>query len=215
MSIIFEKVPALERRVWLDSVDGKQLQKLTFYNCHAVDPITELLPYTQLEALEFRESYLKPFIKGTDCDGAFLPCLTNLKMIRTCLGKWSRLFDCHRPSLKILNFTCSHIGFPLASPFKWSDTPNLWPNLRELTLYNYELCTVSTLKSLVPHLERFMHLEKLILPEWITENDFNRHYTLDLCLLNSHPLPNVQIQMEDRDAIYVTFTCPINEPQHV
>ena len=146
--------------------------------CRDVNPLTELLPHVRLECVIFKGCRFIPIANATefaervpeavlaDCTNRFLPNLKKLELISTCLGQWSRLFECHRPALTELSLSCSHIGLPSVSRFNWSDTASyLWPNLRHLSLRNFHSPKLfKLLKSIVPHLVGFNDLEKLILP---------------------------------------------------
>ena len=119
------------------------------------------MPLTRLETLELIGckfvpvgdaadlTFLLPPPVGLNNIGVhFLPLLKTLKIKERCLGQWSRHFECHRPSLTNLSSNCFHIGLPTVSPLNWAETPNLWPNLRELAL---NVSDPTAIVSLVDH----------------------------------------------------------------
>jgi len=125
-----------EYRIAVLSILGRQLQSLHFYGTQTIDVIKELSPYHQLEELIIGNDYslLPPPVAADDFPSAdnFLPRLKKFE-IRICLGPWSPLFECFRPSLTDIGLGCAHIGTS-RSQFNWIEVPNLWPNLREMTL---------------------------------------------------------------------------------
>ena len=111
----------------------------------------------------------------------FLPILNRLVVSGTCLGDWSRLFECNRPSLNTLFLSCSHIGIASKSPFNWEDIPNLWPNLQCLHLDKTTGLTVNKLRDIIP---LFHHLAALSLPDRMIESpeDRQRAFLLSMFL---------------------------------
>jgi hypothetical protein len=166
----------------------------------------ELTPIADAAALAKRV----PSAILSDCGNTFLPNLKELKISSTCLDYWSRLFECHRPSLTKLKLSCFHIGLSSMSPFNWSDAPVLWPNLKELGLLNTRECTtLDPLRSITPHLKEFQKLEKLL----VVPIDFRReHWTWNpnsllgaLIQLPDHALP-VGLRVENVDGYpYICF----------
>ena len=188
------------RRVVLDCLGGDQLRNLSLTGCEDVDPIVELLSRKNLEILSFWNCKLIPFTDAaafaervprailTESD-PFLPELKELKTKVTCLGYWSRLFECHRPSLVKLRLNCSHIGLSSVSRYDWSDTPSLWPNLKELGLLDNESNSpLNALKSISPHLNEFQHLQKLIVSA-TTPSQIGFMSTSYVTAQIGHPLP--------------------------
>ena len=53
------------------------------------------------------------------------------------------------------------------SQFNWDDTPNLWPNLQELSLVNSGHDAPGILNQIVPQLQRLNNLKKFVVPEQI------------------------------------------------
>ena len=149
------------------SILGHQLQGLSLCETTNIDVIAELEPCHQLEELEISYgcNLLPPPHVAVDFPsaGTFLPHLKTLK-INCCIGPWSPLFERERPLLTKLELHCSHIGMTPRSKFNWIDVPNLWPNLREMTLYYGEGLTVDTLREIVPQLK---HLERLTIPKFL------------------------------------------------
>ena len=157
---------------------------------------------------------LKPFWPTAPTD--FCLNLKKLELISTCLGQWSRLFECHRPALTELSLSCSHIGLPSVSRFNWSDTASyLWPNLRHLSLRNFHSPKLfKLLKSIVPHLVGFNDLEKLILP---TECRIPSlvHGMVSISTMNAvaqlgHPLP-VGLCIQTDELVHNISHCPYTE----
>jgi hypothetical protein len=157
------------------------MHKLRLHDCNGVDPVAELLPHgTRLETLVIKNCNLNTIANAAafaqlvteevmaDCGNRFLPKLKKLEVMNCCLGQWSRLFECQRPSLIELKLNCFHLGLAGVSRANWSDAPNLlWPYLRLLGINNAERITIYTLKSIAPLLNDFEHLEKLIIPREI------------------------------------------------
>lgn len=146
-----------------------------------------MIPLT--DAAAFAERVPQAILTESD---PFLPELKELKTKVTCLGYWSRLFEDHRSSLDKLRLNCSHIGLPSVCGIKWSDGPNLWPNLKVGLLgikrSNGGIVTVNTLKSIALQLNKFHHLEELIVPALVrTTTEGIVLSTLDV--LAGHALP--------------------------
>ena len=81
-----------------------------------------------------------------------------------CLGQWSRLFECHRPSLTDLNLSCFHLGVTSVIRFNWSDAvAHLWPNLSQVGIYS-NLVTMQQINSITQQLMKFHHLKKYVIP---------------------------------------------------
>ena len=201
-SIRFYRVPTDYRHAILDGLGGDQLRKLTLYVCGDVDPLADLLPNKRLENLAIQRCTLIPIVNSAefaervpravlaDCANQFLPQLKELVTTVTCLGYWSRLFECHRPNLIELDLSCSHIGLRSVSQFDWSDAPNLWPNLEILKFYcNESESTANALKSIAPHLSEFQHLRNLAIPTVIRTNGGVVLSPLDFLARTGHPLP--------------------------
>ena len=147
------------------SVIGHQLLRLRYSSSSLdIDVLSELGFCSRLRDLTF--SYhctLLPLPLGTDLQkytNDFLPQLDNLKSA-SCLGEWSPLFECHRPSLTLLILACPHLGLATRSKFNWPDAPLLWPNLRNLKVAKCDGLTVDMLREVVPQWE---HLDEFILP---------------------------------------------------
>ena len=225
----FNRDYSLYRRVVLTSIgieDSSPLRKLKFYECKDVDPVAELLPHVRLECVIFKICSFIPIANATefaervpeavlaDCSNRFLPKLKKLEYLNTCLGQWSRLFECHRPALTELSLTCSHIGLPFVSQFNWNDaTSYLWPNLRHLSLRHYDSFTLlKLLKSIVPHLGGFQHLKKFILPTTliipIGHGRVVNIFTMDALAQMGHPLP---IGLRVRRPTLGSSYCPYTE----
>jgi hypothetical protein len=160
----------------MDCLGGKQLRKLDFIECDDIEPVVELLPFYKLETLALDRCNLTALtdaidlaekVPQADCGNQFLPNLTSLKVEKTCLGQWSRLFECYRPLLAELHLFCCHVALPCSvSEFIWSDTTQLWPNLRILEFCNSDDGVIlNALKSIAPHLHLFHRLEEFIIPE--------------------------------------------------
>ena len=170
-----KSIPTDYRRVVLDCLGDCQLRKLSLEECTDVNPLVELLPIKRLQVLSIQYCDLTPSITSAatlmnrvpravldDCTDQFLPELKELDARNNCLGYWSRLFECHRPSLAKCYVKCFHLGLASVSQFNWSDAPNMWPNLKELGC-----ATFNTLKSIAPHLNEFQHPENIIVPNKI------------------------------------------------
>ena len=131
--VMFYQVSSDFRRSVL-SVLGPQLIKLE-YNCKrdAIDIVTELLPCSQLGELSILDSnsVTVPQVEQILQIENFLPQLKKLH-VASCVGKWSCLFECPRPSLTSLYLACPHFGMTDRSPFNWIDIPQLFPNLQHL-----------------------------------------------------------------------------------
>ena len=163
-----------ERQVILSCIGSDRLMDLSFVNCVSIDPIIEVMPYSRLQRLAMTQntgminlvatdvadmnSRLPPAI--LDDFSLFLPNLRIMTTFRTCLGPWSRLFECYRPKLTTLRLACSHIGLPSKSRYNWCDLPDLWPNLEKLYFDNMAGMSIATLKDVIP---RFKRLEQLFL----------------------------------------------------
>jgi len=165
-----------------------------------VDPIVELLPNKRVETLTIEWSKFIPLVNAAafaervpravldDCRNQFLPQLRELVTDRTCLGFWSRLFECHRPPLVELRAACSHIGIPSVNQFDWSHTPNLWPNMEILEFFNKSHSTLNALKSIAPHLGEFRKSQKSYLNLTLNEVEVVLS-PLDFLAQTGHPLP--------------------------
>jgi hypothetical protein len=143
------------------SVIGHQLKTLEFSSfSYDIDLIPEVFPCTGLEELKiggFCNVMAPPPGYNLPSISDFLPHLKRLKL-RICLGLWSPIFECHRPTFTTLNVICIHIGVPNQSEFEWGDVPKLWPNIRELHMINAEALTLDFLMEFVPKLK---HLQIL------------------------------------------------------
>ena len=159
------------RQIVLNCIGGERLRKLLLVDCVDVDPIEEFSRFTRLENLRIQNSAMVPIEDDlaqrippsilADC-GQFLPNLKTLSVVGTCLGHWSRLFECRRRSLTALQLTCCHIGHPSMGRFNWSDTPRIWPNLQELTLFHPG--RQDLLEQIVIQLSRFNNFQILRVP---------------------------------------------------
>ena len=132
----FDGVPLHYRQAVL-SVLGAQLKRLKFKWCPKIYVITELFPLSQLEELLLflgSTVHLDAEFPSTD---AFLPNLETF-YADCCLGKWSPLFECYRPSLEKFIPACLHFGMTDRSPFKWNDIPQLFPNFSCLSISRSE-----------------------------------------------------------------------------
>ena len=177
--INFFNVSPSVRQIVLDSIGGHRLRELFLFDCRDVDPVAELPRFNRLENLwiecptmihigdeDFLVLRLPPGILADS--GLFLPNLKTLSTAGNCLDHWSRLFECHRPSLTSLQLSCCHFGLPSMSQFNWDDTPRLWPNLMQLTLigsclvsyFNFNLAKV--MDQIVPQLQHFKNFQKLV-----------------------------------------------------
>ena len=217
-SITFSQVDFDYRRVVLDCLGGSQLHKLTLTHCQDFDPIAELLPLKTLKFLSVQNCTLTPIANAAalaqrvprailaDCANKFLPQLKELIVDVTCLGYWSRLFECPRPSLIKWTGFCSHLGFPSVSRFDWSDAPLMWPNMKKFGFYNnHGSAPVNTFKSLAPYLNEFQHLEKLLVPAVISESWIS-FPVLDILAQTGHPLPvGVRITEQHFTSTYNCF----------
>ena len=170
-------VPADIRRVVLDCLGGRTLLKLVVNNTTQddINPITELLPLTQLEHLHLANCTFTPVSTAhlAECGNRFLPKLKTLSSDCTCFGDRSPFFDCLRPLLTELHLSC-YCNFRLpfdSSQFKWNNTHELWPNLRRLALliseynsncpYEYRRMQPGALDSITLYLNWFQQLEEL------------------------------------------------------
>ena len=171
-----ESFSQFEREIALNSIGGDNFLNLSLVDCHGVDPVAEFSRLNRLENILIENStmapidnfdqlalHLPPAILGDA--GQFLPNLKSLSMVGTCFGHWSRLFECHRPSLSALHLTYCHIGRSSMGQFNWDDTPNLWPNLQKLELFQAGHQTRKLLKKIVPQLKEFKNFKKLVVPE--------------------------------------------------
>jgi len=158
---------------------GDRLCQLKLIHCLDVDPLEELFPKSLdlIASLTFQECLFTPIVDAAALEErlsrvvpknstiTFLPDLKELKTINTCLGYWSRLFECQRLPLIKLYLHCSHIGLPSVSRFNWSDVPNQWPNLKFLGFHSaVGRSTLNTLRAIAPCLENFYHLEEISVP---------------------------------------------------
>ena len=204
-NLILYSVKTKYRLVVLDCL-GHQLRKLKLKSCEDVDPAVELLSMKRLEALTIRYCTLTPITTAAalvkhvpreilaDCANQFLPQLRELETIGICLGYWSRLFDCRRPSLTKLRLNCSHLGLPSMTRLNWSDAPDLWPNLTEVRFLNGEGCaTLNTLKSIAPHLNGFQNLRDLVIAKRLALAEDVSMSSLEVLTQTGHPLPSVGV----------------------
>lgn len=134
----FNRVPALYREAIWDSINELQLRSLWFYQCKNID-VMRLSTCFQLEVLELTLgcTILPTSPPATLKPDQFLPLLEILHIFGTCLGKWSRLFETHRPVLTKVSLNCTHFGITPISRFTWSDLPLLWPNLTKWNLLSH------------------------------------------------------------------------------
>ena len=135
-----------------------------------IDPVKELLPCTQLEALSISpECTIVPLPTGAEMPLAdtFLPQLKTLK-ICICLREWSPLFECHRPSLVSLLLACPHFAIASRGEFGWTDLPLLWPNMRQVCFSRSDEFTVDLLCQIAPQLKS---LQYLVLPKNFCQSD--------------------------------------------
>jgi hypothetical protein len=144
-----KSISAVYRHILLSHI-GNQLRQLFLFDCQEIDPFTELLPCAKLEFLYISpDCAMAPFPSDARpiadaLVNCFLPLLEKMTS-SICLGDWSRLFECHRPSMTLLTLTCSHIGVYSTSSFSWNDVPSLWPHLQELRLYDTKGLDFSTM----------------------------------------------------------------------
>ena len=160
----FIDVSADYRRAIL-SILGLQLKSLMFYGCPTIDVRTELLPYSQLNKLKISSDCALLPIPVTDefpqrSAQTFLPQPKTLK-INCCLGSWSPLFECQRPTLTKLKLRCPHLGIASTSRYDWIDIPQLFPNLRKLYIKQGLGLTVEIYEEITTNLN---HLEFALLP---------------------------------------------------
>ena len=211
----FYYISSGDRRIWLECLGGDKLRKLTLIFCKDVDPIDELMPNNRLESLDVQSCSFIPISNNSlnfilrNNNNEFLPRLKTLKMSENCSGQWSRLFEYHRPYLKSLTLSCPHIGLPSVSQFSWDDTPSLWPNLTVLTL-NSGLYTMDTINSLSPHLHKFLHLEKLVLPKSVYKGQQIHLSTVNFLSQTGHPLPNGLRVLIDPNIVHYLCNCRYN-----
>ena len=148
------------------SVLGSQLIKLDIsltYNFNAnIDVFSGLLYCSQLEELSILPYAVslasQAHIEFLSTEN-FLPRLKRLE-VSSCIGVWSRLFECHRPALTSLYLACPHFGMVDRSSFDWIDIPQLFPNLQELHIDKGEGLSLDILREFVPQLK---HLKTLTL----------------------------------------------------
>lgn len=159
----------------LNYISGDHLRRLLLIGCPDVDPVLEFSRFDHLEILGLQKSTMVLIRNATELSlrvpptilancGQFLPNLKTLTTAGTCLGHWSRLFECRRPWLTAFHFSCCHIGLPSMSEFNWTDAPQLWPNLRRLTLLNLGRQTTEMLKQVVPQLNNFRKFQEFVIP---------------------------------------------------
>ena len=121
-------------------------------------PTSIMLSLTVLEETSYTRfrsiPLLVPAAVMSDISNQFLPNLKKLETLGTCLGQWSRLFECHRPLMTDVTLNCFHFGLPTLSRFNWSDIPELWPNLRQL-IFSDGPSTLNALRFIVPLLNEF------------------------------------------------------------
>lgn len=109
-------LPQSDRQIISNFTAGDRLRKLILVDCVDIDPVTEFLHFSRLEMLCI-EGGIMISIKDVDDAqrippemlahfGQLLPHLKSFSAVKTCLGHWSRLFECHRPSLTALQFSC-------------------------------------------------------------------------------------------------------------
>ena len=168
-----------QHHVIVDCFGGDQLHTISLDTCWNIDLYALLLPHKQIEYLRIEECDLVriqdadefaehvPAAVISDISNQFLPNLKKLETLGTCLGQWSRLFECHRPLMTDVTLNCFHFGLPTLSRFNWSDIPELWPNLRQLK-FSDGPSTLNALRFIVPLLNEFHHLENFIVPRNIS-----------------------------------------------
>jgi len=163
--VSFRAVPSDFRQTAL-SVIGHQLQVLKFTNSQSVDIFAELFPFPQLKELIISSGCtLSPFpVELPLAVDNLLPNLMKLTIF-ICLGQWSRVFECHRPSLVSVRLACPHFNIPSRSRLKWNNLSNIWPNLRHLAFNrafnNTEGLELEILYQFIPQLKQ---LQLLTLP---------------------------------------------------
>ena len=150
----FNQVPLDYRQALLSTV-GHQLLKLVFHLSKDIDFVAELSPCILLEELLIlpRCTFLPPSVAAEfPSTDAFLPRLNKFR-VHCCLGRWSSLFECHRPMLTFLHLACPHFAVASRSQFNWSEIPQLWPNMRHLYLHNPGGLTVDLLREAMPQMK--------------------------------------------------------------
>ena len=148
---------------------GPRLIKLDV-SYSTIDVVAELTPYSQLEELSISFFSAVPQVQVEILPTEnFLPRLKKLS-VDSCLGNWSRLFECPRPSLTSLYLACPHFGIVDRSPFNWIDIPRLFPNLQELHFDKGAGLSLDILREFVPQLK---HLKTLTLSPQIFGTDEN------------------------------------------
>ena len=97
-------VPQNYRQVVLECIGN--FKELTLAQCINVNLGTELLSCTQLKSLTIQNCFLSAgfavnllFPNLADLTNGFLPNLSHLNIHDTCLGQFSKLFECRRPNL--------------------------------------------------------------------------------------------------------------------
>jgi len=175
----FIGVPPSYRQVFL-SLFGPQLNKLNFSTSNSnIDPVKELLPCTQLEALSISSlCTIVPLEAEIPSADTFLPQLKTLK-ICICLREWSPLFECHRPSLVSLLLACPHFAIASRGKFGWTDVPLLWPNVRHAHFLSCDGFTMDLFCQIVPQLKS---LRFLVIPKNINQSNEELQRFNKLCL---------------------------------
>ena len=134
-------VPYDYRIAILECLGGDKLSRLSFERCDDIDPIAELLPFSQLKTLRIVDcSFIiipvdddKVVERVVNSGDPFLLKLESLSITSTCVGEWSRLFwSRRRPLLTKLNLHCLHTGPTSMNGFNWNDLSSLAPNLRQI-----------------------------------------------------------------------------------
>ena len=158
-SIGMDRVPTDYRRVIFGCLGGRELRKLKFKFSEDIDPVSELLPFYKLDTLSIDRCTLAVLTNSDalaervlQANCGYLSKLKSLKVETTCLGHWSPLFECPRPLVTHLHLFCCHASLPTVSKYNWSDTPQLWPDLRSLRFCNsVGGATIKALESFIPH----------------------------------------------------------------
>ena len=159
-------ISAAYRQVLLSHIGSHQLRQLFLFDCQDIDPFSELLPCVRLEFLYISpDCAMTPFPSEAEpfADALvdyFLPVLEKMTS-SICLGDWSRLFECHRPSLTLLTLACSHVGISSMNQSSWNDVTTFWPKLQELRLYDTKGLEFSTMCPRI--LPQFQDLKRLTL----------------------------------------------------
>ena len=133
-SVKFKTVSSSYCLAVLSSI-GHQLLQVQFEECKEID-LSQLASCGRLEELEidWKCSVMSllsstPIHSIQSLGDTFLPRLKKLECL-VCLGPASPFFESHRPALKDLTLSCSHIGISKATHLDWNHVPDLWPNLK-------------------------------------------------------------------------------------